>query len=288
MAPSRPEPPSPTWSRNNFQYPDINEDRTQAGRTSANLAGHASAQSLREASRPSSQNNSRANSREPNRSTSTPNLLRKKSRPNPEARSSAAVAQPIPEHSPQQEGRGAWPAAAQTPPPALAGSSGETGPDPIASSFSSQDFARRSSDEASSSSGSASKTQAGAAAGAALASQPSTSSSYHPRPSTSRSYLSRPEMSQHNASSLSLTRQTTPRSVRDLGSDYTRYYNPFVSRNNSSTDLSGTPLPRYNSSSHLMSGVTPGASSLDLEKRLSDPFGDTKRYSNPFDQSRQT
>ncbi|KAI7095366.1 hypothetical protein KC352_g39110, partial [Hortaea werneckii] len=247
MAPSRPVPPSPTWSRNNVQYSDANEERTQAGRSSANLAGHASAQSLREASRPSSQNNSRANSREPNRSTSTPNLLRKKSRPNPEARSSAAVAQPIPEHSPQQEGRGAWPAAAQTPTPALAGSSGEAGPDPMSSSFDIQDFARRSSDEASSSSGSASKTQAGAAAGTALASQPSTSSSYHPRPSTSRSYLSRPEMSQHNSSSLSLTRQTTPRSVRDLGSDYTRYYNPFVSRNNSSTDLSGTPLPRYNS-----------------------------------------
>ncbi|RMY97051.1 hypothetical protein D0862_08269 [Hortaea werneckii] len=286
MVPPRPEPASRAWSRNSLQHEDGTEDSTQAGRTSANLAGHASAQSLREASRPSSQNTSRANSREPNRSTSTPNLLRKKSRPNPEARSSAAVAQPIPEHSPQPDGGGAWPAAAQTPPPALA--VGETGPDPIATSFSSQDFAGRSSDEASSSSGSASKAQAGATTGAALASQPSTSSSYHPRPSTSRSYLSRPEMSQQNSSSLSLTRQTTPRSVRDLGSDYTRYYNPFVSRNNSSTDLAGTPLPRYNSSSHLMSGATPGASSLDLEKRLSDPFGDPKRYSNPFDQSRQT
>ena len=80
-------------------------------------------------------------------------------------------------------------------------------------------------------------------------------------------------------SSLSLTRQTTPRTVRDLGSDYTRYYNPFSSRNTSQQDLNSV-LPRYNSSTHLAPSAA--LSSTDLSKRLSNPFGDSKRLSDPF------
>jgi len=68
-------------------------------------------------------------------------------------------------------------------------------------------------------------------------------------------------------SSTSLSRLGTPRSVRDLGSDYTRYFNPFATRNNSSTDVT-TPLPRYNSS------TAPPVPQLDSDAR--------KRYSNPF------
>ena len=82
-----------------------------------------------------------------------------------------------------------------------------------------------------------------------------------------------------NDSTLSLTRQTTPRTVRDLGSDYTRYFSPFSASNNGSRDELGMPLPRYNSSTHLMGGAL---SSTDLNKRLSDPFRDTKRVDNPF------
>lgn len=91
-----------------------------------------------------------------------------------------------------------------------------------------------------------------------------------------------PETTQAD-SSVSSTRQSTPRTVRDLGSDYTRYYNPFASRNNSQQDLS-TPLPRYNSSTHLMAGV----SGADLQKRLSNPFQDSKRLSDPFASRPQT
>lgn len=91
-----------------------------------------------------------------------------------------------------------------------------------------------------------------------------------------------PEMTQAD-SSLNLTRQSTPRTLRDLGSDYTRYYNPFASRNNSQQDL-GTPLPRYHSSTHLMAGV----SGADLQHRLSNPFQDIKRLSDPFASKPQT
>jgi len=91
--------------------------------------------------------------------------------------------------------------------------------------------------------------------------------------------LRNPEMSQATESSLSLTRQTTPRTVRDLGSDYTRYFNPFATHNNSQQDLN-SPLPRYNSSTHLAGGAS--VSSADLQKRLSNPFQDSKRFSDPF------
>lgn len=76
-------------------------------------------------------------------------------------------------------------------------------------------------------------------------------------------------MSSRN-SSTSLSRLGTPRSVRDLGSDYTRYFNPFASRNNSATDLSA-PLPRYNNA--YAQNLPPLDSSA---KRHSNPFADDK------------
>jgi hypothetical protein len=89
-----------------------------------------------------------------------------------------------------------------------------------------------------------------------------------------------------NGSSLSISSQP-PRTLRDLGSDYTRYYNPFASQNNSQLDVSVTPLlGRTNSSTHLMTG---GAMSPDeLNRRLSNPFKDTNRMSNPFGSNTNT
>lgn len=96
--------------------------------------------------------------------------------------------------------------------------------------------------------------------------------------------LLRPEMA-FNDSSLSLSRQQTPRTLRELGSDYTRYYNPFMSNNNSQTDLA-SPLTRNGSSTHLMTGQA--MSSTDLSKRLSNPFQDAKRMSNPFESAQNS
>ena len=81
----------------------------------------------------------------------------------------------------------------------------------------------------------------------------------------------RGEMSSRTSSS-SLSRLGTPRSVRDLGADYTRYYNPFATRNNSATDLT-TFLPLHSASTlHLPP--------QDSSKRHSNPFADEKRFSN--------
>jgi hypothetical protein len=89
-----------------------------------------------------------------------------------------------------------------------------------------------------------------------------------------------------NGSSLSISSQP-PRTLRDLGSDYTRYYNPFASNNNSQLDVSATPLlGRTNSSTHLMAGG--GMSSEELNRRLSNPFKDTNRMSNPFGSNNNT
>lgn len=78
-------------------------------------------------------------------------------------------------------------------------------------------------------------------------------------------------------SSTSLARLNTPRSVRDLGSDYTRYFNPFDTRNNSLTDVT-TTLPRYNSVIGLNAGVPAVAG--ETSHRNSNPFDDKKRMSN--------
>lgn len=96
----------------------------------------------------------------------------------------------------------------------------------------------------------------------------------------------------HNNSSVtSLSRMGRPRSVRDLGSDYTRYYNPFAStadnsRNNSQLDLSSA---QYGSTTQLLPNQ--GLSGTDLERRLSNPFDNRKRYSagsNPFESASNT
>lgn len=76
-------------------------------------------------------------------------------------------------------------------------------------------------------------------------------------------------------------RLSNPRSVRELGSDYTRYYNPFATGNNSQQDLN-TP----SSTTQLL--APGGFSSTDLSNRLADPFHDSKRLSNPFDSAQNT
>lgn len=95
---------------------------------------------------------------------------------------------------------------------------------------------------------------------------------------SSRSFLQLPDASCHGDSTTSLTRlSTTPKSVRDLGSDYTRYFNPFASQNNSEQDLSTPP----SSSPHTP--PVQAAPSADLVKRLSNPFKDEKRISGVYE-----
>ena len=60
----------------------------------------------------------------------------------------------------------------------------------------------------------------------------------------------------------------SPRSVRELGSDYTRYFNPFATPIHSKDSL---PLESSTSSAG------------DMSRRLSNPFTDAKRLSNPFE-----
>lgn len=85
-----------------------------------------------------------------------------------------------------------------------------------------------------------------------------------------------PEMSQLRAPP-SRSGMTTPRSVRDLGSDYTRYFNPFATPNASHDDL-----PQTSSTTHLLDGAADGLSTSARSKRYSNPFQDAKRLSNPF------
>ncbi len=66
--------------------------------------------------------------------------------------------------------------------------------------------------------------------------------------------------------------------MRDLGSDYTRYFNPFVTPQSSQDELS-----RRSSVNYSTAGALSGAEPEELAKRLSDPFGDNKRLSNPFE-----
>ncbi|KAK3661247.1 beta-glucan synthesis-associated protein [Elasticomyces elasticus] len=277
MAPSRPPPASRSSSRASSYHTDaaIEDDGQvyQAGRSPANIAAQASAQTLREASRSQPV-------RTPSRSSSSPNLLRKQ-RPG-----SPHVALPI--HEERSQPQMLHPAMRQAYDPSVSSPL-----NPVASSSLSEPSAvpsasRKNSDEGAStaSSDSATRSKAATAAGTALAAQivastPSGSNT----PMLRQPMLRNPEMLHATESSLSLTRQTTPRTVRDLGSDYTRYFNPFASQNTSQLDLN-SPLPRYNSSTHLMVGA--GISSTDLSKRLSNPFQDSKRLSDPFHSRPQT
>ncbi|KAG9890681.1 beta-glucan synthesis-associated, partial [Aureobasidium melanogenum] len=68
----------------------------------------------------------------------------------------------------------------------------------------------------------------------------------------------------------------TPRSVRDLGRDFDRYYNPFETPSHSTTDLTAL-LPRRNSMDS--SGHADGAS-RPMSRRNSNPFADESHPSN--------
>ena len=229
MAPTAPTPLVKSASRNSFYG-----DAEQAGRSETNLFAQRSASSFSR--------------------TSTPNLLRKKTKPDqdstlpavPAASGEADSSKPITRPRPR---------VTETQVSSSLGSSNSTGSNRSASS-----------NYNTSSDGSSSRQQQGhediTAAGIALASD---------LPPPPRIPAVRNEDIASRGSSSSLSRLGTPRSVRDLGSDYTRYFNPFATHNNSATDLSNT-VPRYNSSTHLAPGN-------DASKRLSDPFGDEKRMS---------
>jgi hypothetical protein len=233
-------------SRNS--YIDASDDRhvQQAGRSNINLNAAASAQSLREQTRPGS--------RPPSRSPSQPNLLRKKTRPS----SSNLLAEE--ELSP--------PAQVPGTPRAVS---------PLATSRSSPLIARHS--HSSSEAGSSNATSDDLKGAVPLAAQSALSN-------MSSFQEQKPRiMIPGNGSSLSISSQP-PRTLRELGSSYTRYYNPFASQNNSQLDVSSPPLDRTTSSTHLMAGA--GMSTDELNKRLSNPFKDTNRMSNPFGSAHNT
>lgn len=94
---------------------------------------------------------------------------------------------------------------------------------------------------------------------------------------TARSLLALPDGTSPLGSTTSLVKLSTPRSVRDLGSDYTRYFNPFATQNNSEQDLS-SPLP---SVARISTG--PVEPTADLSKRLSNPFKDSKRVPSVYE-----
>ncbi|KAK4999679.1 beta-glucan synthesis-associated protein [Elasticomyces elasticus] len=235
-------------------YRDAQDDgglSTQAGRSSSNLHAQASAAQLREADR--------SRSHGPARSTSSPNLLRKKSRPQSALGDTPQTQSPRPVRA----------SSSRQPSPAAPAVSSPLNPISSNTSSESRPASRRPSDEAATSSNGASKSTDSIGMHVPPPGPPRT------RPTSRVPTLQPPEMSQR-ASSLNASRVVTPRSVRDLGQDYTRYFSPFAaSQNNSSTDLN-TPLPRFHSQTNLL----PAA---DLAKRLSNPFEDSKRLANPYD-----
>jgi len=89
---------------------------------------------------------------------------------------------------------------------------------------------------------------------------------------------SRPYSMRHASSSTSLSRVATPRSVRDLGRDFDRYYNPFATPSHSTTDLTAL-LPRRGS---IDSSRYEGGVSGLTTRRNSNPFADEHQ---PLNQS---
>jgi hypothetical protein len=247
MSPLRPEA---SRASSYSSYVDASDDRRvqQAGRSNLNLNAAASAQSLREQARPAS--------RPPSRSPSSPNLLQKKQR--------------APSYNLHTE-------EPLAPPPANAAAGTLRTASPHAPLRASPLNVRHSN---SSSEASSSNVQGEGIAGAALLpAQSSLSLASSPQEQRPRMMIP------GNGSSLSISSQP-PRTLRDLGSDYTRYYNPFASQNNSQLDVSATPLlGRTNSSAHLMTG---SMSPEELNRRLSNPFKDTNRMSNPFGSTSNT
>nr|POE85373.1 beta-glucan synthesis-associated protein kre6 [Quercus suber] len=277
-----PAPPTrPTPSRSSSRYSSYHDaiaedaEPQQAGRSSTNLAAQNSARSLREQSRP--------------------NLLKKKSRSQTpqQQQQREQQATPLPaaievaaEDADEDAAPHVEPVAASAPtrpqiaPHARTISRARTATPSTSTLMSDDDRRSSSSFPFPNHTGPASTTAT--AAGAALAAEMQLTP-FGTGAQTPSSRIPLLQDLSYNNSSLSLTRQTTPRSVRDLGSDYTRYFNPFATNNNSRSDLSS--LLRYNdSTTHL----APALASADLHQRLSNPFHETKRYFNPFESRSST
>lgn len=216
----------------------------QAGRSAANLAAQQSVQSLRQARRPARV--------VPSRSPSTPTQLRKDG--HPLSSSSGKV-----EHNSRKQDENR-----RRPPHEPA--------------------EQRQSKTTISNSNSSSASNSAETAGEAVVSLYS-SEARNPRHFKSTPVIkvtiptSEPDLSSALSPPSSPFALYSPRSVRDLGSDYTRYYNPFTLSNHSQQTVSSCT-----STTHLMPRV-PGNSSSPAEasRRLSNPFGDSKRISNPFE-----
>ncbi|KAK5175545.1 beta-glucan synthesis-associated protein [Saxophila tyrrhenica] len=263
MAPSRDER-SRSSSGKTEEDPELSEERQthQAGRSAIHLAAQQSAQSLREAARPSVRS-------QPNPWNSTPDLFVRHQRsrqllshgtPYPESPYPRQDAEPgtrrVSIHSPTVS-------SPLNPTPPSSGSEGV--------------HSRRSS--ADSAEGLLTHNGRPEYRNNRYLTVPSRSDLAR-RPS--RPSLVIPAHDPHPLSQLSspssVSTLSSPRSVRDLGSDYTRYYNPFVTPQSSHDELS-----RRSSIHHPADGDLAGADAAELSKRLSDPFGDHKRISNPFE-----
>lgn len=232
-----------------YEADDDERQTQQAGRSSTNLAAQASAQTLREASRPGSRE---GNKKKKERKATPPQSPGVAAHPPP---LDIPQSQPTPQHD---GARSPYAPAVPSPlNPTPSNTSGESRKNSDDSAPSTRPPTPRRDGEAYRGGNDDS-----IASGAQTPSQP---------------LLGHPDTSQVELS-LSTLSQSTPRSVRDLGSDYTRYFNPFATRPNSANtsqqDLSPAPIPSYKSSTHL------GVSSTDLTKRLSNPFKDDRRISS--------
>lgn len=260
MAPAR-----PAASRSTGRTASEEQQYVQAGRSATALNAAASAYSLHQQAR-------KPNTVELRSSASTPNLLRKKSRPRSQLQGIDDVSDtelPDPTAKPANFSRphtSSGPAKPPKPAKLISTSSND-------SSSSSNAQSRKVSAESSPDSRPRASPDTRPRDGPApitippIPPIPGTESQPPSRPMTARSATAGKRDSQ-----ISVARLGTPRSVRDLGTDYDRYYNPFGSRSNSQLDLS-----KLEQSSHLLA---PGSrSSVDL-KRYSNPFADTKRFSS--------
>lgn len=253
MAPSQPRKLTKHHLQPTLRGPqrtlDGSDDRQvqQAGRSATNLNAQASAQSLREALRPSS----REASREGRRSS------------NGRAKVSTAQAAPLdgPRPEPRRQHSGLSPYAPPIPSPL----------GPVASNTTAESGVRKNSG-----SSTASSSEGLSIPYRNVALIPATEDvSYNGPHTPPRQAVSATEMA-HQGSYSTLS-HPTPRAVQDLGTDYTRYYNPFATRSNSANtsqhDLpacapAAVRLPLFGSSDHHLAPAKT-KSSAELSNRSS-------------------
>ena len=213
----------------------------QAGRTATPLAAHlqASAQSLRQAATPKPDHR-----RQPSKSSSTPDLRQTQSPVVDVAAPSVAQGRRAAPHSPLVSSP-LNPASTDASDESVAGKSSGSDDGP---------------------------SRTNSLTGATERSQEPPTSSRIPSQDQSRLLPPlRPSIPHSRPSTAASSKFAQPRSVRDLGSDYTRYYNPFATPTQSRVDLSSQRSPSRGSAES--DGEAPAGK---LSKRASNPFDDAK------------